>query len=237
MTVTLHGLRHVERVMGTAVSFDVRMPAAAAAVRGAVEYLHWVDETFSVYRADSQISRIGRGELGADDAGSEVREVLVRCEELREATDGWFDHEGGDAYGRPIDPSAYVKGWSIDRVAELLRFDGFDRFCVNAGGDVVAAGRPDGENPWRVGIRAGDGSDEIAAVVAVADAAVATSGTYERGTHIWSGRARPATRPGSVTVMGPELGLADALATAVFAAGGGVPSWLRRFPEYRLIVM
>lgn len=236
MTVTFTGFRHVERVMGTAVSFDVRMSGAATAVRGAVEYLRWVDENFSVYRADSQISRIGRGELAADDAGPEVREVLVRCDELREATDGWFDHEGGGAHGRPIDPSGYVKGWSIDRAAELMRFDGLDRFCINAGGDVVAVGRPDGENPWRVGIRDPGRADEIAAVVAVADGAVATSGAYERGEHIWSGGARPAARPGSVTIIGPELGVADALATAVFAAGGGTPGWLRRFPEYRVIV-
>lgn len=237
MTVTFCGFRHVERVMGTAVGFDVRMPDAEIAVRGAVEYLHWVDETFSVYRADSQISRIGRGELAADDAGPEVREVLVRCEELREETDGWFDHEGGGAHGRPIDPSGYVKGWSIDRAAELLRFGGIDRFCINAGGDVVAVGRPDGENPWRVGIRAPGRADEIATVAAVADAAVATSGTYERGEHIWSGGARPAARPGSVSIMGPELGVADALATAAFAAGDGALDWMGRFPEYRLVAL
>ncbi len=140
MTVATAGLRHVERVMGTAVSFDVRSSTSAASVGGAVDFLHWVDETFSVYRANSQISRIGRGELGTDDACPEVREVLVRCEELREATDGWFDHEGGRRRGRPLDPSGYVKGWSVDRAAELLRFDGTDRFCINAGGDVVAIG-------------------------------------------------------------------------------------------------
>lgn len=237
MTVATTGFRHVERVMGTAVSFDVRAPAETGSVDGAVHFLHWVDETFSLYRADSQISRIGRGELGSDDACPEVREVLVRCGELREATDGWFDHEGGRRRGRPLDPSAYVKGWSIDRAAELMRFDGIDRFCINAGGDVVAMGRPDGENPWRVGIRKPANAAEVATVVGVVDAAVATSGTYERGEHIWSPRPYSGGQPRSVTVMGPELGVADALATAVFAAGGGAPDWLHRFPEYRLLAL
>lgn len=237
MTVAYRGFRHVEPVMGTAVSFDVRTPCCEAAVRCAVDFLHWVDETFSVYRADSQICTIGRGELAVDDAHPQVREVLVRCGELREATNGWFDHEGGCASGRPLDPSGYVKGWSIDRAAELLRFDGLDRFCINAGGDVVAVGLPDGRNPWRVGIREPGNPAEIATVVAVADAAVATSGTYERGEHIWSPGSGPPVGPRSVTMMGPELGVADALATAVFAAGDDAPGWLHRFPDYRLLVV
>lgn len=237
MTVAYTRFRHVESVMGTAVGFDVRTPGAEGAVRGAVDFLRWVDETFSVYRADSQISMIGRGELAVDDARPEVREVLVRCGELREETNGWFDHEGGGNHGQPLDPSGYVKGWSIDRASELLRFDGFDRFCINAGGDVVAVGRPDGRNPWRVGIRNPGNAAEIATVVAVADAAVATSGTYERGEHIWSPGSSPSDRPRSVTIMGPELGVADALATAAFAAGGDAPGWLHRFPEYRLLVL
>ncbi len=98
-------------------------------------------------------------------------------------------------------------------------------------------GRPDGENPWRVGIRKPGSAAEIATVVGVVDAAVATSGTSERGEHIWSSQPHCAGQPLSVTVMGPELGVADALATAVFAAGGGTPDWLHRFPEYRLLVL
>lgn len=95
----------------------------------------------------------------------------------------------------------------------------------------------DGENPWRVGIREPGSASRIATVVAAADAAVATSGAYERGEHIWSGRPRFAERLGSVTIMGPELGVADALATAAFAAGDGAPGWLDRFPEYRPVVL
>ena len=73
MTVAYRGFRHVEPVMGTAVSFDVRTPCCEAAVRNAVDFLHWADETFSVYRADSQIYTIGRGELAVDDAHPQVR--------------------------------------------------------------------------------------------------------------------------------------------------------------------
>ncbi|MCB0976683.1 MAG: hypothetical protein KDB02_04420, partial [Acidimicrobiales bacterium] len=58
---------HVELVMGTAVSFDVRDEAGHTGVDAAVAWLHHVDATFSVHRADSLISRLGRGEITLDD--------------------------------------------------------------------------------------------------------------------------------------------------------------------------
>ena len=234
---TARPLRRVERVMGTAIGFDVREPIDEEVVDRAFEFLRWVDRTFSVHRPDSEVSRIGRGELSGDDACPQVREVLVRCCELREATDGWFDHEGGARRGRPLDPSGYVKGWSIDRSAERLGFEGAHSFCINAGGDVVARGRPDGVDPWRVGIRDPQRPAEVPRIIGVADAAVATSGSYERGEHIWSPGKAPRGSILSATVVGPELATADALATAVFASGDARPGWWHRFPDYRLIVV
>ena len=77
MTLATTGFRHVEQVMGTAVSFDVRVPAKTVYVGGAIDLLHWVDETFSMYRADSQISRIGRGDRYCH-AGSFVDWTVIR---------------------------------------------------------------------------------------------------------------------------------------------------------------
>ena len=52
------------------------------------------------------------------------------------------------------------------------------------------------------------------------DGAVATSGAYERGQHIVDPRTgRPPRGVLSVTVVGPDLGTADAYATAAFALG------------------
>jgi thiamine biosynthesis lipoprotein len=50
--------------------------------------------------------------------------------------------------------------------------------------------------------------------------AVATSGPYERGAHVWDVAARrPARGVASASVSGPDLALADALATGLVAAG------------------
>ena len=49
-----------------------------------------VDEVFSTYREDSQISRLARGELTVDECDPEVAEVLELCAEAERLSDGWF---------------------------------------------------------------------------------------------------------------------------------------------------
>jgi thiamine biosynthesis lipoprotein len=62
--------------------------------------------------------------------------------------------------------------------------------------------------------------------ISVSDMAVATSGAYERGAHLLDPRrGAPASGVLSVTVIGPDLGLADAYSTAAFALGAGGPEW------------
>ncbi|HEC10948.1 MAG TPA: FAD:protein FMN transferase [Acidimicrobiales bacterium] len=228
------GIRRVEKLMGTAVVVDIRDPVDPELVESVYEWLRWVEEHFSVFRPDSEISRIGRGELHTDHASPDVRRVLIRCEELHEATEGWFQHRPPDRPDRPLDPSGLVKGWSIDEAALMLRMAGVENFVINAGGDILAQGRPDDE-PWRIGIRHPDVPAASAARLSATDLAVATSGTYERGDHVWGGADGGFLR--SVSVIGPELGTADALATAIFASGEAMPSWLRNFPGYDLVLM
>ena len=89
-----------------------------------------------------------------------------------------------------------------------------------------------------VGIRHPSERDAVAAVLEVGTAAVATSGTYERGNHLWGRRgASSADGLASVTVVGPELAIADALATALFVEGSGAPRWFERFPGYDRLVI
>ena len=229
--------RHVERVMGTAVSFDVRSCVEPDAVRRAVSWLHWVDRTFSTYRQDSEISRIAEGLLPLDEACREVQEVLARCDDLKMTTNGWFDHRPTE-FGRPlIDPSGYVKGWSLTRAAAILVEAGASDFCIAAGGDVVAVGEARRGQHWRVGIRHPEDPGRVAAVVAMPAGAIATSGRYERGDHIWSRRPDPSIGVVSATVTGPDLGVADALATAVMASGGWDIEWLNAFDGYHLLVI
>jgi thiamine biosynthesis lipoprotein len=220
--------------MGTAVGITVVGDGAEEAVEQAFAWLAWVDETFSTYREDSQISRLGRGEMSLDDAAPEVRHVLARCDELTAATDGRFSIRPGTPDRPPLDPSGLVKGWSIDEAGLILRMAGFDRFMINAGGDVLCSGEPPGRAAWPIGIRHPLRADAVAAVVDLHTGAIATSGTYERGEHIWGLRGQ--SRLLSATVVGPTLGTTDALATAVFADPDDL-RWLGWFPGHDLVLI
>jgi thiamine biosynthesis lipoprotein len=226
MPTGLHA-RHVrvEHVMGTVVSADVRGAGRAlseAACARLMAWLHGVDRRFSTYREDSEVTRISRGELSVAALSDDVRWVLERCARLREETGGAFDER---AIGR-LDPSAFVKGWALERGADLLQREGLTDFCLTAGGDVVVRGGALPEPCWRVGIQHPHDRAAIATAIEVHDVAVATSGAYERGDHVIDPRSSaPAAGVLSVTVVGPDLGLADAYATAAFALGADGPEW------------
>jgi FAD:protein FMN transferase len=72
----------------------------------AVAWLHRVDAVFSPYRADSQISRLGRGELTVGQCDQEVAEVLDLCRAAARTSGGRFSSTPG---GR-LDPSGMGLG-------------------------------------------------------------------------------------------------------------------------------
>ncbi len=226
----------VEQIMGTAISIDLRDPAISpAAVEAAFDHLRDVDARFSTYRADTEISRLGRGEISLDDCSPDVREVLERCEDLRRRSDGFFDVRATDARdtGGFLDPSGFVKGWAVEASAAILEAAGARNYCLNAGGDVIARGEPEPGRPWRIGVRHPEQIDRVATVIEVRDVAVATSAAYERGEHITDPHTkRPPKGVLSVTVVGPRLSEADAYATAAFAMGRAGLAWVATLPGY-----
>jgi thiamine biosynthesis lipoprotein len=215
--------------MGTAIAFDIEDSTESAGVRDAIEWLRHVDATFSTYRPDSTISRLGRGELHFAEVSDEVQSVLFLCERLRHASHGAFDAFAVPApNGTSLDPSGVVKGWAIERAVEILEQHGHTDFLVNAGGDIAVRGERARGRPWTIGIRHPHDRCTIAATIeASGPFAVATSGTYERGAHIIDPlTGDPVSELASVTVTGPDLTFADAYATVVFVMGIGGLDWL-----------
>lgn len=240
MSPVTPALYRVEHVMGMPVTLHIAPPAEPRPDRiGAVAdevyaWLRHVDAVFSTYRPDSPISRLAAGAALSTvaDPDGEVAYVLERCAQLWRDTDGYFD---ASAPGR-LDPSGYVKGWAVQRGSDLLAARGCGNHQLNAGGDLVARGRPERGRGWRIGIQHPFRPDALAWVVEGADLAVATSGTYARGTHVVDPHTgRPATELCSVTVLGPldriDLGTADAYATAALAMGRAGARWLAGLPD------
>jgi thiamine biosynthesis lipoprotein len=234
----LERVHRVERTMGTVFVIDVRGAGVApSAVDEAVALLHDIDARYSPYRPDSEISRLIRGELDESALEPDMQAVLGLCEDLRRTSDGVFDIRRHRPDGRP-DPTGLVKGWATEEAALVLERAGATDFAINAGGDIVARGEPEPGRAWRVGIRHPRVADRLAAVLAVRDLAVATSGAYERGQHIVDPRSGlPAGDLASVTVVGPSPTYADAYATIAFVMGLAGPAWVARHPGYDAYVI
>ncbi|WP_055524809.1 FAD:protein FMN transferase [Streptomyces graminilatus] len=235
---TARGPRHVEHVMGTVFTFDIRdRPTAAVhrALAEAVAHLHRVDAVFSTYRPDSHISRLGSGGIRLADCPPEVHEVLSLCERVTHDSDGWFSVVPAGT----LDPSGLVKGWATEAASRLLHEAGAHHTCVNGGGDLQLRGQAAPGIPWRIGIAHPLRPGELATVVtADGDLAVATSGTAERGSHILDPHSgTPASAFASLTLVGPRLTLTDAYATAVFARGDSAHDWVEKLHGYEALAI
>jgi thiamine biosynthesis lipoprotein len=120
-----------------------------------------------------------------------------------------------------------LKGYEVDRGVELLQAAGFAHAMVNAGGDTRIIGDRFGK-PWIVSIRDPDDAKKIVVRLPITDAALSTSGDYERffdegGVryhHILdpkTGKSPHKVR--SVTIIGPTATRTDALTKSVFVMG------------------
>jgi FAD:protein FMN transferase len=232
------GVVHQEPVMGTVVTFDVVTAAPSSEVKTAlgqvVEWLHWVDGTFSTFKPDSEVCRFDRGELELSACSPELRHILALCHRFNRETDGFFDAWAGGSF----DPSGVVKGWSIEEASRLLAEAGLVDHLIDGGGDVRLRGTPGPDVPWHVAVRHPLRRDAYCATLTLSEAAVATSGTYERGLHVlnpFSGQ--PAAELVSATVVGADLTVADAYATGALAMGVQAPAWLDRLTGYEALVI
>ncbi len=126
-----------------------------------------------------------------------------------------------------IDLGGIAKGYAVDRAITLLADKGITSAIVTAGGDSRILGDKRGR-PWMVGIRDPRNKQELVAALPMTDAAVSTSGDYERYFesdgiryhHIISpktGESIRSTR--SVTVLGTDATTTDALSTSIFVLG------------------
>jgi FAD:protein FMN transferase len=215
-------LRRVQEIMGMPVTVQIVDGAASPAALEEVfdDFCH-LDQTFSTFMAGSEVSRINRAELRIEDASDLVHQAINLCRLFEHTTCGYFSAWIGDK----LELSGLVKGWAIDRGCSVLDRWGFANYFIDAGGDVQTRGLREDGTPWRVGIRHPVVRDKVVRVILAKDLAVATSGTYEKGNHIFDPHTgRVADELLSLTVVGPDILHCDVFATAAFAMGrGGLP--------------
>ena len=139
------------------------------------------------------------------------------------------------------------QGYAAEMVRKMLIDKGIMSGVVNASGDITAWGTRSDGSPWKMGI--GDPTDpsKVLLWLPVKNGAISTSGDYEnyfeidgvRYGHIIDPRTGyPAKGVQSVTIIGPDAELADALATAVFVMGVETGlDFIEQLPGYDCIIV
>lgn len=204
-------------------------------------------DTFHVVQRGIEFSRISRGAFdvsvsplvqlwGIGTDGAQVPE-----EEEIQAAAALVDYRHVDLYpaqhaigferpGMGIDVGGIAKGYAADEAVRILSELGVEHALLDFGGNILTLGlKPDGSR-WRIGVQnPSQTRGSYVGIVEIEEAAVVTSGPYERffiqdGVryhHILDTDDGYPVRNGlaSVTIVSPDSTAADALSTACFALG------------------
>ncbi|WP_243646173.1 FAD:protein FMN transferase [Sphingobacterium alimentarium] len=149
--------------------------------------------------------------------------------------------------GMKIGFGSIGKGYAADKGRELLQAQGVKGGIVNASGDIALWGTQPNRKPWRIGINNPFKRHGIAKILKLKEAAIATSGSYEKYAEIDNIRyshiinpttGYPATGLTSVTVYGPSTEFANALSTSIMVLGlHEGKKLIKRFPHYKIIMI
>lgn len=218
----------LNRINAAAVGEWISVPAHLLAVmRLGLDVGRASGGAFDIGMGDA-VSAWGFGPLPADAA--RVREAMASkrrpAHELIEIGEGVIRKRDSIT----LDLNGIAKGYGVDRLAETLQGFGIVSGLVGIDGEMRALGlRPDGE-AWTIAVEAPDTERRAAhSVLALEDAAVATSGDYRHWVEVNGRRlshtmdphrAAPLTKsPASVTVVAKTCAEADAWATAMMVLG------------------
>lgn len=210
-------MKQTKIIMGMPITIEVVDSSSTVKdLRDVFNYLHLVDQKFSPFKKNSEVSRMNANNFSDKKTSLEMKKVILLCKKTKDETEGYFNayHDG------KFDPSGIVKGWAIKKSSMLLKEKGFKDFYIEAGGDIQVSGRNRKGKRWTVGIRNPFNVKEIVKAVFLTNEGIATSGEYERGRHIYNPHSRKIQRDiVSITVIGPDVLEADRFATAAFAMG------------------
>ena len=139
--------------------------------------------------------------------------------------------------GQALTLNGIAQGWAADRIAQILRSEGFANALIDMG-EVQALGTRDGVSPWHAEVQTPDG--ETRAAVLLSNRALATSAPF--GTRIGAHGLPHILGPQgqspvwtTVSVSAPSAALADALSTAFcLMPTAAIEQALAQFPEARL---
>jgi thiamine biosynthesis lipoprotein len=201
-------MRHVFQTMGTVASVD----GPADAMPLIEEVFAEFEARFSLYLANSELSRIGRGEMRLTEASDELLATYARAIAWRAETNGAFTPHRPDGV---LDLNGIVKAEAVERAGLVLEATGRPDWAINVGGDILT------RSTAPIGIVDPHRRDSLLCSVTLRNGrrALATSGSAERGDHIWAGGSTAPAHFVQATVIADDIVTADVLATAIVAGG------------------
>ncbi|WP_027647467.1 FAD:protein FMN transferase [Salinispora pacifica] len=205
---------------------------ASTVLRDAVAELRAIDLAYGPNRPESLVSRLRRGEVSPE-SYPPLTDLVDRCTAMRAATDGWFD-----AWAVPggFDPGGLLGGWAVEQAAARLRAGGVHDYAVLTGADLVVRGHAAHGGPWRVAVHHPTNRRQAPLVLEMTAGAIGTSGVTGRRGHVVDPHTgEPADQFIAATVVGPDLAVADAYATALYAAGPAGLAWFHSGTDYRVL--
>lgn len=131
--------------------------------------------------------------------------------------------------GMEIDFGGIAKGYTSDRVINILKSYGIEHAMINLGGNVDLLGKKLDGSEWKIAVQDPENEDDYIGILSISDKAVITSGGYERYFEEDGVRYHHIIDPStgypanhgliSVTIISSDGTLADALSTSLFVMG------------------
>jgi thiamine biosynthesis lipoprotein len=224
-------MKQIRDIMGMPIQVEVLdSQVTEQDIEKVWEHFRHVDEKFSTYKSTSEITHINEGKIKLEQYSQEMKEVMDLCKKTQRETQGFFNIE----HNGKLDPSGIVKGWAIYNASQLLKQNGLHNFFIDAGGDIQVSGKNKEGKEWIVGIRNPFKPEENIKVLHLTDKGIATSGTSERGQHIYNPYSpkEKITDVVSLTVIGLNVYEADRFATAAFAMGKEGIHFIQSLPGF-----
>ncbi|MDD5593579.1 MAG: FAD:protein FMN transferase [Candidatus Margulisbacteria bacterium] len=238
-------------VMGTTVRVKVTGPGAPQETARAIDEIKRLDRLLSKFNPDGEIGLInrlaGRAPLEVSADTFDVLKLAVKVDRL---SHGAFDITLGQPAGLildqanrkvkidnrklKIDLGGIGKGYAVEAARRLLLKQGVKSAIIDMHSSMAVIG-----NGWRIGVRDPRRRENVLEVITLNDGeSLSTSAQYEQPGHLIDPRTgQPADKCLSVTVVGKDADLADALSTAIFVLGPSEGMRLAKSAGVRAIIV
>lgn len=207
-------MRNVQHHMGMPISIDIPYCNKETVFNACWQLCVQIERQYSPYIPTSEVSRIASGELLLKNASPSLQEIAALASTYEQQTDGYFSIY----FNGTFNPTGIVKAWAIHQLALCIEANGYSTYLINAGGDILCNSTT--KKRWQLAISSPIDPNSTIGTITADSIAIATSGSYQKGAHIYDPKAgTPTTALQSVTVIGPDIITADAYATALYAMG------------------